>query len=331
MTSVTIGRPTASPASRSQPSAVRPCPWNADGDVRGLKTPPLSAVAPARATAFARRMTCSGDSTAHGPAMTARSPPPTAKAPAVTTVAARTSVARGASLRRGGGTWSGAGPSQTRVSPAFGERPAAFASAPAGTIAKPPTGAPGRPGSMRISAPASCRAAARRVPENRRARTEGSASDRRATVQKRVAFGFTSETSSSRTTSPASRAASSEHTAARGPPSSATRRAANAVSCVSTGTASRRERRRAHCLRTGGWEWISRTSSSATPGGAARTSRTGITISSCTTSALAPASKTRESASSGSTTGPAPCVAAGRTATSISPARRARRSRSKVA
>ena len=191
-------------------------------------------------------MTCSGVSTAHGPAITARRPPPTTKAPAETTVGSLTSVARGASLRRGGGTWSGAGPSQTSDSPAFAARPAVFASDAVGTAAKPRTGDSGLPGSVRISAPASCSTAASRAPEKNSARTVGSASERRVTAQKRVAFGFTSETSSRRTTSPASSAASSEQTAARGPPSSATRRAANAVSWLSTLTASSRARTPVH-------------------------------------------------------------------------------------
>ena len=47
MSSVTIGRPVSSRASRRMESASTPSPWKLYGDVRGLNAPPRSIVAPA--------------------------------------------------------------------------------------------------------------------------------------------------------------------------------------------------------------------------------------------------------------------------------------------
>ena len=93
ITSVTMGSLTSRPAAASHSSASYPCPWNAYGLVRGLKTPPRSAVAPHAATSLAMRITCSGDSTEQGPAIMARLPPPTLKGPTSTTVADLRAVA----------------------------------------------------------------------------------------------------------------------------------------------------------------------------------------------------------------------------------------------
>ena len=67
--SVTIGRPVSSRASRSTSSASSPSPWKLYGEVRGLNAPPRSIVAPASATARAVSSVCSRYSTVHGPAM----------------------------------------------------------------------------------------------------------------------------------------------------------------------------------------------------------------------------------------------------------------------
>ena len=68
-TSVTIGSPVASRTSARITRAAEPRPWNAYGDVRGLKAPPRSSVAPAPRAISAASIVCSADSTAHGPAM----------------------------------------------------------------------------------------------------------------------------------------------------------------------------------------------------------------------------------------------------------------------
>ena len=75
-TSVTTARPCRSAAARSSSRPLMPSPWNAYGEVRGLKAPPRSTLAPARATAAATVSICSRDSTAHGPAQTASTSPP---------------------------------------------------------------------------------------------------------------------------------------------------------------------------------------------------------------------------------------------------------------
>src|SRR5882762_5890602 len=69
MTSVMIGSPVSRRASaRSfRPSSSRP--WNAYGEVRGLKAPPRRTVAPAAFTRAATCRICSRDSTEHGPAI----------------------------------------------------------------------------------------------------------------------------------------------------------------------------------------------------------------------------------------------------------------------
>ena len=69
--------------------------------MRGLNTPPRSAVAPQEATSCAMRSTCSGDSTEHGPAIIARFPPPTRNGPTSTTVAALRAVACGSDFTAG--------------------------------------------------------------------------------------------------------------------------------------------------------------------------------------------------------------------------------------
>ena len=56
ISSVTIGRPVSSLASRRMSSASRPRPWKVYGEVRGLKAPPRSMVAPAAATTRAVSM-----------------------------------------------------------------------------------------------------------------------------------------------------------------------------------------------------------------------------------------------------------------------------------
>ena len=47
-------------------------PWKEYGDVRGLKAPPRRIVAPASLHAWQDASTCSGVSTEHGPAITAK-------------------------------------------------------------------------------------------------------------------------------------------------------------------------------------------------------------------------------------------------------------------
>ena len=68
-TSVTIGRPVASRVSTRISRPSRPRPWKAYGEVRGLKAPPRSRVAPAARAMCAASSVCAAVSTAHGPAM----------------------------------------------------------------------------------------------------------------------------------------------------------------------------------------------------------------------------------------------------------------------
>ena len=68
-TSVTSGSPVSSRASARIFSASEPRPWKLYGDVRGLKAPPRSMVAPAAFTARAVSSVCSRDSTVQGPAI----------------------------------------------------------------------------------------------------------------------------------------------------------------------------------------------------------------------------------------------------------------------
>src|SRR5919201_2961545 len=67
--SVTTGNPVSSPASRRIARPSSPSPWNVYGDVRGLKAPPRSIVAPAPATTRAVSNVCSRYSKEHGPAI----------------------------------------------------------------------------------------------------------------------------------------------------------------------------------------------------------------------------------------------------------------------
>ena len=78
--SVTTGSPVSARASTRISSAGTPRPLNANGDVRGLKAPPRSIVAPPAATVRATSSVCSRDSTVHGPAIrqNAVSPPTSA-------------------------------------------------------------------------------------------------------------------------------------------------------------------------------------------------------------------------------------------------------------
>ena len=75
--STTTGMPVTWRASAISSSPSSPNPWNVYGEVRGLKTPPRRAFAPAARTAWAVSSNCSRDSTEHGPAMMAISSPPT--------------------------------------------------------------------------------------------------------------------------------------------------------------------------------------------------------------------------------------------------------------
>ena len=76
MISVTTGRPVAFFASkrRSRPCSWRP--WNAYGEVLGLKAPPRRKAAPERFTSSATSVICSFVSMEQGPAMTWKLPPP---------------------------------------------------------------------------------------------------------------------------------------------------------------------------------------------------------------------------------------------------------------
>ena len=78
VSSVTTGRPVASRASARIASASSPSPWNANGEVRGLKAPPRIIDAFPFFTASATASVCSRVSTVHGPAIRQNvSPPPT--------------------------------------------------------------------------------------------------------------------------------------------------------------------------------------------------------------------------------------------------------------
>ena len=76
ITSVMIGSPVRSRASARRRNPSRPRPWKAYGEVRGLKAPPRSRVAPAAATPAATSKSCSRDSIEHGPAISVSEPPP---------------------------------------------------------------------------------------------------------------------------------------------------------------------------------------------------------------------------------------------------------------
>ena len=67
--SVTIGRPVTSRTSERISRPFTPRPWKAYGEVRGLKAPPRSSVAPAALAISAASRVCWAVSTAHGPAM----------------------------------------------------------------------------------------------------------------------------------------------------------------------------------------------------------------------------------------------------------------------
>jgi hypothetical protein len=75
--SVTTGSPVAARASARISRPGTPSPLKTNGDVRGLKAPPRSIVAPAAATVRATSSVCSRVSTVHGPAIrqNAFSPP----------------------------------------------------------------------------------------------------------------------------------------------------------------------------------------------------------------------------------------------------------------
>ena len=86
-TSVTTGRPLTARASASISSPSPPIPRNVYGEVLGLNAPPRRAAPPAARTARAVSSVTSRDSTAHGPAITARGWPwPTGTSPIRTTV-----------------------------------------------------------------------------------------------------------------------------------------------------------------------------------------------------------------------------------------------------
>jgi hypothetical protein len=85
-TSVVNGSPVTSRASARIARPSDPRPWKLYGDVRGLKAPPRSMVAPAAATARQLSMVCSRDSTVHGPAMRPKWFPPRRRPPTWMTV-----------------------------------------------------------------------------------------------------------------------------------------------------------------------------------------------------------------------------------------------------
>ena len=89
ITSVITGSPVSRRASSSSFSPSVSSPWNAYGEVRGLKAPPRSTRAPAAFTRTATSMTWKRDSTEQGPAMTTMSRPPTATSPTITCVDCR--------------------------------------------------------------------------------------------------------------------------------------------------------------------------------------------------------------------------------------------------
>src|SRR6266567_3204742 len=68
-TSVTTGSPTSALTSARIFRPATPRPWNAYGEVRGLKAPPRSRDAPARLAMRAAASVCSGVSTVQGPAI----------------------------------------------------------------------------------------------------------------------------------------------------------------------------------------------------------------------------------------------------------------------
>src|SRR6185436_14709791 len=76
----------ASAARRSICSPCSPRPWNAYGELRGLKAPPRRIFAPARLTAAALACTCSSVSAEQGPAITITSSPPIRTSSTLTTV-----------------------------------------------------------------------------------------------------------------------------------------------------------------------------------------------------------------------------------------------------
>jgi hypothetical protein len=84
-TSVTNGRPVSARTSARISSAGSPRPWNAYGEVRGLKAPPRRIVAPASRAIRQAASVCSRDSTAHGPANSVTVPGPIGTPPTVTT------------------------------------------------------------------------------------------------------------------------------------------------------------------------------------------------------------------------------------------------------
>ncbi len=85
-------------------SPGNPRPWNAYGEVRGLKAPARSPVAPARFTARAVSRIWASLSTAHGPATIGTSRPPTAAPPGSLTTVGSARHSR-ATIRYGRVTW----------------------------------------------------------------------------------------------------------------------------------------------------------------------------------------------------------------------------------
>ena len=80
-----IGSPVAFLAATKISNPEEPIPWNAYGEVLGLKAPPLKIFAPAFLAALAISITCSSLSTEQGPAIKARLSPPTLT-PATSTI-----------------------------------------------------------------------------------------------------------------------------------------------------------------------------------------------------------------------------------------------------
>src|SRR4051794_22169130 len=148
ISSVTTGSPVSSRASRRIVSASSPSPWNVYGDVRGLKAPPRSIVAPASFTARAVASVCSRYSTVHGPAISPKNSSPTFR-PSTSITVGSGETSRETSLYgfRIGSTCSTPGyPSSGSV-----------ASSSRSPIA--PITVDSRPRVTRASAPASCRRA----------------------------------------------------------------------------------------------------------------------------------------------------------------------------
>jgi hypothetical protein len=73
-----------------------PSPWNAYGELRGLKAPPRSAAAPADCTARAAARICSSLSTEQGPATSGISVPPNRTPGAISTIVGSTFHSRAA-------------------------------------------------------------------------------------------------------------------------------------------------------------------------------------------------------------------------------------------